>query len=513
MSIVNGRIAISDFGNVTPLVVTYRSDRGTAPDNVDIALGDFPKFVNIMGWTRLNFVDNTAVVHLPQSSIDTLLNSLGDSDTQRGVYVGLRFATSGATFFNSPLIFTIEQSEQTAPTVNRAMFSKTGLLPAAFDGLFVQNKSKAVVQMSATGNYGATITSIVTTLDGNTYNGDDITSDIITGSGTLPVVTTVTDSRGMVTVLNENISVYAYSSPKITAVNGESAPLCYRSDSLGNDDEALGEFVWLKAKQVFTSIMVNGVEKNPCRMSYRYKTESATSWPEWIDKTSSLHNNEYKGQVNETSALLTTVYIYQVKVKDAIGDEAVLEFRIATAEVALHLNQGGTAVGIGRYADDAKVHSLSIGWKTYFDEEIYRKSGNAYVPLLNGIIDAIYPVGSIYMSVNNTDPSVLFGGTWEQIEDKFLLASGSTYAAGSTGGEATHTLSVDEMPSHGHTVMYYGSSGNVGSWGYNYTSGAGRGKWSGSTEPNTSGISLEGGSQAHNNMPPYLSVNVWKRTA
>ena len=67
------------------------------------------------------------------------------------------------------------------------------------------------------------------------------------------------------------------------------------------------------------------------------------------------------------------------------------------------------------------------------------------------LVDLIYPVGAIYMSMNSTEPSTLFGGTWEQIEGKFLLGCDSTYTAGSTGGEATHTLVQSEMPAHTHT--------------------------------------------------------------
>lgn len=119
----------------------------------------------------------------------------------------------------------------------------------------------------------------------------------------------------------------------------------------------------------------------------------------------------------------------------------------------------------------------------------------------------IYPVGSIYMSTDSTDPSLLFGGTWEQIKDTFLLAAGTTYAAGSTGGEATHTLTVDEMPSHGHSLQYYNSSGAL-SFGYNFGN---KGALSGSDEQSSSGIAKAGGGQAHNNMPPYLAVYVWKR--
>ena len=66
------------------------------------------------------------------------------------------------------------------------------------------------------------------------------------------------------------------------------------------------------------------------------------------------------------------------------------------------------------------------------------------------LLNAIYPVGSIYMSVNSTSPATLFGGTWERIKDRFLLAAGDAYAAGGTGGEATHTLTEGEMPAHSH---------------------------------------------------------------
>ena len=67
------------------------------------------------------------------------------------------------------------------------------------------------------------------------------------------------------------------------------------------------------------------------------------------------------------------------------------------------------------------------------------------------LLNLIYPVGSIYMSVNSTSPATLFGGTWEQIKDKFLLSTGNSYANGSTGGSATHTIAVGNLPAHTHT--------------------------------------------------------------
>ena len=74
----------------------------------------------------------------------------------------------------------------------------------------------------------------------------------------------------------------------------------------------------------------------------------------------------------------------------------------------------------------------------------------------NDVFDLIYPVGSIYLSVNSVDPSTIFGGTWEQIKDTFLLSSGDTYSIGSTGGNSSTTLEIANLPSHNHT----GTTGN-----------------------------------------------------
>ena len=78
------------------------------------------------------------------------------------------------------------------------------------------------------------------------------------------------------------------------------------------------------------------------------------------------------------------------------------------------------------------------------------------------IISAIYPIGSIYTSITDTDPATLFGvGTWERIEDCFLLAAGSKHSAGESGGEESVTLPVDQMPSHSHSASTSGAGATV----------------------------------------------------
>lgn len=137
----------------------------------------------------------------------------------------------------------------------------------------------------------------------------------------------------------------------------------------------------------------------------------------------------------------------------------------------------------------------------------------------------IYPVGSIYMSVNNVSPSTLFGGTWEQIKDKFLLSCGDTYTAGATGGEATHVLTTNEMPQHTHIQNAHSHTQNYHTWyndasNYDVRLASSSGGYHGmagtygyATQAATAVNQNTGGSQAHNNMPPYLAVYMWKRIA
>lgn len=117
-----------------------------------------------------------------------------------------------------------------------------------------------------------------------------------------------------------------------------------------------------------------------------------------------------------------------------------------------------------------------------------------------------YPVGAIYLSVTEVDPSSLFGGTWERICGRFLLGADSTYAAGSTGGEAAHTLTVDEMPRHNHEIDNLNASGNATP--YMTVQAQDKKGYGGNVQ-----TMYSGGGKAHNNMPPYMAVYMWQRVS
>ena len=135
--------------------------------------------------------------------------------------------------------------------------------------------------------------------------------------------------------------------------------------------------------------------------------------------------------------------------------------------------------------------------------KIYQNKTNVSITPFD--IYNLYPVGSIYMSVNSTNPSNYFGGTWEPIKDTFLLACGDTYAAGTTGGEATHKLTVEEMPSHNHgyirSRLFFSDPSGQNAIAYNNNIG----------QAIVAATNSTGGNKPHNNMPPYLAVYVWKR--
>ena len=122
-------------------------------------------------------------------------------------------------------------------------------------------------------------------------------------------------------------------------------------------------------------------------------------------------------------------------------------------------------------------------------------SSNNYIIYADGkdMTDAIYPVGSLYWSSKSTNPSSLFGGTWVQIKDRFVLACGDTYkTVGATGGASSVTLSVSNIPSHYHSFSWSGTTGvmnrnSSGSWGVRVSNSKNSGDGADRYTPSTSG--------------------------
>lgn len=222
------------------------------------------------------------------------------------------------------------------------------------------------------------------------------------------------------------------------------------------------------------------------------------------------------------------------------GENIVTTYTLSTYEDIVprfHVDSsGGTSGGTssGDIADNSvTTQKIADGAVTEskLSEDLKGKINNSSSGT-NINFNDIYPVGSIYMSVNSTNPSELFGGTWEQIKDRFLLGAGVGYAAGETGGEEKHTLTIDEMPAHSHKLVtahstpmlsddknniirstnvnkYIAGNGTNGSSSfYTYVLLADNSN----TTPSAGVSETVGKGKTIDIIPPYLAVYMWRRT-
>lgn len=202
-------------------------------------------------------------------------------------------------------------------------------------------------------------------------------------------------------------------------------------------------------------------------------------------------------------------YEVEFSAADTVGGQTVESRIVPTEAVSFALADGGAGAGFGKYPERA---GLDMGWDIHMNGNAITglpapTADSDAVPWGRVNFDLVYPVGSLYLTVSAADPAELFGGTWQQLRDVFLLAAGGSYELGQTGGEAEHVLTAAEMPSHRHTT--HGVPTQLYSGGYAAMRSAEM-----SQQSSTTGCTnYTGGGGAHNNMPPYLAVNVWQRTA
>ena len=222
---------------------------------------------------------------------------------------------------------------------------------------------------------------------------------------------------------------------------------------------------------------------------------------QYVLKTDTVENANKLGNVAAESYALKTDTVENA---NNLGD-------VAAANYALKTDTIENANKLGNVAAE------SYALKTDTVENANKLGGFS----LEEIMLKLYPVGAIYISAVSTSPASLFGGTWEILNDVFLLAAGSYANAGTFGGEAEHTLTVDELPNINGTINMHGAGTggaavsavtgvfSPGATEAGYNTGENK-----TGAPSVSNVVFNvGGGAAHNNMPPYLAVYMWKRVA
>lgn len=350
------------------------------------------------------------------------------------------------------------------PTLSVAL-SDTAGYQSAYG--WVQGKSVLKATYTASGSYGSTIVSKALTIGGKAASADG--GNALQNTGTMAVVATVTDSRGRTASVTQNITVNVYSGPGIqdlTFLRGDYSGGTWTDNAMGDD-----------IKLTFTlSIQLTGNKA----------TVEVTGASNLTGQTSGAKTVYLVDYGTDSTGVV------QVKATDALGGTVTREITIPTVAVPLNMNFDLQAICFGGVAEKEKT--VEFKWPIHY-------MGKA-------LLDLLHPVGSIFQSTDATSPADLFGGTWEQVKDVFLLAAGDSHEAGSTGGEETHTLTKAEIPDHAHTLKYTGQSVTEGVNAIRLYQAA-----SNQYNEYSGGQSSDCGDQAHNNMPPYLAVYTWRRTA
>lgn len=324
------------------------------------------------------------IINSPDGTMAVTLYTYSDDEVQIG-------EASTTTF-----TVTVPDNEDTKPAVSMEL-SLVNELAYPFNDLYIQNLTKVAANISAEGKYGAGIEVYQMVIGGGVY-GDPYVSGYLTRTGEVTVTGQATDSRGYVGKVDKTISVIPYAKPAIVPADGETDIVCARCDGNGILTDS-GTYLKIKAKRSYSKVISDGEQRNFC--AFRYRCNGG----DWVPIPAD--GDEIDTQLSGVVTSTTIAYTIEVGVIDDLGYDSSVLIIVPSDQVEFHLREGGDGAAFGEYAEDAKVLAVAESWEL-------RVKGKLTIGGLT-LLDMFYPVGSIYMSVNDASPATFLGGTWERM--------------------------------------------------------------------------------------------------
>ncbi len=407
------------------------------------------------------------------------------------------------------------------PTITSLTAARVdGDVPSSW-GIYVQTKSKATLKINgASGSYGSTITAYSISGGGYTSTAASFTTGFLNSAGTITFTATVTDSRGRTSAAaTVSIAVQAYSPPSFQSYLSQR---CLSGGTINEDG------TYIRGLLTFQYATCGG--KNTVSGTIKYKRTTVTAWTAVSTTFTSGAAVVFGG------GGISTEYSYDVQytLTDAFSSVSIQDI-ISTAAVVMDFKQGGKGVAVGKVAEKDNCFEVSEDW----DVRVYGKLLKEYIESFS---KTMYPVGSIYMSVNPTNPSTYFGGTWVawgagRVPVGINTSDSNFNTVEKTGGAATVTLAASQIPSHTHAKGTLATA-SAGAHTHNlqnhkaprgtnasnrvlvdatsgYTEVTNKATTSAGAHTHTisGSTAATGGGGAHSNLQPYIVCYMWKRTA
>lgn len=416
---------------------------------------------------------------------------------------------------------TLSVPSSVKPTISSLTAARIdGDVPSSW-GIYVMTKSKAKLTINgASGSYGSTIKSYSISGGGYSSTASTLTTGFLNSSGSITFTATVTDSRGKSSdAATVTISVVAYTQPTFSSFSSQR---CLSSGTLDDD----GTYIRGQVSYTFSSC---GSKNSVTRAVYYKKTADSTWTNAGVSFSSGTAFTFGGGNIStETS------YDIKYTLTDAFTTITVQDV-VSTAAVVMDFKSGGKGLAIGKVSETDNCFEVSSKWSV----KVY---GVLLKTFIQQTIRAMYPVGSIYMSVSPTNPSTFFGGTWVawgtgRVPVGINTSDSNFNTVEKTGGASTVTLTTSQIPSHSHekgtltaasagahthnlknqkTTWGSGSGNKViidATSGYTALTNKATSSAGAHTHTVSGSTAATGGGGSHSNLQPYITCYMWKRTA